>query len=253
MASAADHNATIIRQFTRWARPFGQLPLHSESAVMDRTLAAIAPAPGMEVLDVACGPGILACAIAAKGARVTGIDLTPAMIGEARARQQRGGLEGMEWHVGDAMSLPFPDARFDCVTTRYSFHHIRQPAAVFAEMARVCRPGGRIVVIDATPSPETQQAYDRMETVRDPSHASALTLDQLRAIGRDAGYAELVVDSFRLEALLSALSDPETADRLTAMFEADIDADTDRFGVGPWRGPDGICFHFPGSVVAWRR
>lgn len=253
MASAADHNASIVRQFTRWAQPFGELPLHSEAAIMDATLAAIDLEPGMAVLDVACGPGILACAMAAQGAEVTGVDLTPAMIEQARLRQEREARRGMEWHVGDATALPFADASFDRVTTRYSFHHMLEPARAFAEMARVTKPGGRVVVIDATPPEEKQAAYDRMETVRDPSHASARTLDQLRAIGRDAGLPEISVESFRLAALLDVLSDPESVGELRTMFDADIVSGADAFGVAPWHGPDGIGFHFPISIIAWRR
>jgi len=67
-------------------------------------------------------------------------------------------------------------------------------------MRRVCKPGGRIVVIDATPAPQCQAAYDRMETLRDPSHTSALTMAQLRAMRQAQGLREVARDSYRLEA-----------------------------------------------------
>jgi SAM-dependent methyltransferase len=157
----------------------------------------------------------------------------------------------MGWHVGDATALPFESGSFDRVTTRYSFHHMPDPAAVLAQMVRVCRPEGRIVVIDATPSPETQAAYDAMELLRDPSHTSALTLDQLREIGRDAGLREVVVDGYRLEAELSTLADRSDMPALVAMFDADIASGRDRIGVGARRTPTGIQFYFPVSIVAW--
>jgi len=245
------HNERIVAQFTRWAKPFADLPVHSEADGMARTLAAAGIQPHMTVLDVACGPGIVACAAAAQAKHVTGIDLTPAMIAEARARQDSLQLKNLDWHVGDATQLPFADGTFDVVLTRYSFHHMTTPAAALREMTRVCRKGGRVVVIDATPSPATQAAYDHMETVRDGSHVSALTLDQLRAIGRDAGLSEQHIDGYRLEALISSLADERDMDALTRLLDADIASGQDRIGVGARRAADGLRIYFPISIVTW--
>jgi ubiquinone/menaquinone biosynthesis C-methylase UbiE len=244
-------NQRIKDQFTRWAKPFADLPLHAEAEAMATTLAACAPDRSSFVLDVACGPGILACALAERARHVVGIDITPAMIEQASARQKGAGLSNLEWHVGDAAALPFEDGAFDVVTTRYSFHHMPQPAAAMAEMKRVCRPGGRIVVIDATPAAAAQAAYDRMETRRDPSHTSALTLDEIRGIGASTGLMEVLVEGYRLEARLDTLADEADMAPLEAMFDADIVSGQDRIGVGAWRDSAGIGFHFPVSIVAW--
>jgi ubiquinone/menaquinone biosynthesis C-methylase UbiE len=251
MSRNTPHEKLIVAQFTRWAKPFAELPIHSEANGMAHMLAAASITPAMKVLDVACGPGIVACAVAAQAAQVTGIDLTPAMIAQARERQRSLKLDNIDWHVGDATRLPFAAGAFDVVLTRYSFHHMPEPAAALREMKRVCRHGGRVVVIDATPAPETQAAYDRMETLRDPSHTSALTLDQLRALGRATGLSEQQADGYRLEALLSTLADERDMMALTRMFEADIASGADRIGVGAWRAGDGIRFYFPISIVAW--
>jgi SAM-dependent methyltransferase len=136
--------------------------------------------------------------------------------------------------------------------TRYSFHHLPRPIAALREMKRVCRRGGRVVVIDATPAPEKQAAYDRMETLRDPSHTSALTLDQLRALAREVGLVEETIDGYRLEALISTLADPGDMAALDAMFDADIASGEDRIGVGAWRAEDGIHIYFPISIIGWR-
>lgn len=252
MTDDSHHNDRIISQFTRWAQPFADLPIHSEEDGMARLLAAAAIEKTDHVLDVACGPGIVACAIAPHAAHVTGIDLTPAMIEQARARQATNGLVNLDWRVGDATALPFADASFDRVVTRYSFHHLREPGRALAEMHRVCRPGGRIVVIDATPAPECQTAYDRMETLRDPSHTSALTLDQLRGLGHAEELIELSIDRYKLEALLSTLADTQDMAALDAMFDADIASGKNWIGVQARRAEDGIRFHFPISIVAWR-
>jgi ubiquinone/menaquinone biosynthesis C-methylase UbiE len=248
---AIAHDQKIVAQFTRWARPFSELAIHAEAEGMRRTLAAARLTGAARVLDVACGPGIVACAAAAHAAHVTGIDLTPAMIEQAKARQAREGLSNCDWQVGDAAALPFADNSFDVAITRYSFHHMPQPARALREMARVTRPGGRIVVIDATPTPQTQAAYDAMETLRDPSHASALTLEQLRALGREAGLIEEMVDFYRLDARLETLADAADMAALTALFDADIAGGEDRIGVDARRDAGGIHFRFPVSIVAW--
>jgi ubiquinone/menaquinone biosynthesis C-methylase UbiE len=252
MSDVTEHQTKIVQQFTRWAKPFAELPIHAEADGMARTLAALELDPEHRVLDVACGPGIVACAIAEHVAHVTGVDLTPAMLEQARARQAGLGLSNMDWREGDATRLPFHDGGFDRVATRYSFHHIPGPGAALAEMVRVCRPGGRVVVIDATPSAETQRAYDEMETLRDPSHASAQTLEQLRGLGQALKLEEQRIDRYRLEARLDTLSDQEDMAALTALFEADIASGRDEIGVGAWRAEDGIRFFFPISIVAWR-
>ncbi len=252
MAGTA-HDTKIVDQFTRWAQPFADLAVHSDADGMARALAAAAITPDMAVLDVACGPGIVACAAAPLARHITGIDLTPAMIDQAHERQRNAGLDNITWQVGDATHLPFEDGRFDVVLTRYSFHHIPDPGAALREMTRVCRPGGRVVVIDATPTAETQAAYDRMETLRDPSHASALTLDQLRALGPMSGLIEQKIDFYRLEVLLDTLADAENMTALTDLFDTDIASGEDRIGVAARHTADGIHFVFPVSIVAWDR
>ncbi|HVW73339.1 MAG TPA: methyltransferase domain-containing protein [Rhizomicrobium sp.] len=251
MRDASTHHDRIVQQFTRWARPFSELAVHSEADGLRRTLAAAQLKPHMQVLDVACGPGIVACAAAAQARHVTGIDLTPAMIEQAMERQQRGGLTNLTWRIGDATGLPFPDRSFDVVLTRYSFHHMPDPIASLREMKRVTRPDGRIVVIDATPSPESQAAYDRMEILRDPSHTSALTLEQLRTLGHEIGLQEETIDGYALDVKLQTLADPADMTALAAMFDEDIRGGENRIGVAARREADGIYFQFPISIIAW--
>lgn len=98
---------------------------------------------GNEVLDVACGTGVVALTAARLGARVTGVDLTPALIEHARQNAAIMNLQ-VEWHEGNVEALPFDDARFDVVVSQ--FGHIFAPRADIAtsEMLRVLKPGGTI-------------------------------------------------------------------------------------------------------------
>jgi ubiquinone/menaquinone biosynthesis C-methylase UbiE len=82
-------------------------------------------------------------------------------------------IVNVEWQLGDVYSLPFTDNTFDIVSCRFAFHHFEYPAKAFAEMRRVCRPLGRIVLCDAVASshPTKAAAFNAMERHRDPSTA----------------------------------------------------------------------------------
>jgi ubiquinone/menaquinone biosynthesis C-methylase UbiE len=168
MSDHAEQQRRLIRdQFTRQAVPFAEMPAHSHDEANRLLLDMAAIGAEDTVLDVACGPGLVACTLAEVARHVTGLDLTPAMIEQAQARQRAKGLTNLAWLVGDAVPLPFPDAAFSVVLTRYSFHHFLDPEAVLAEMVRVCRPGGRVAVIDVfTSSPEQAEAYNQVEKLR---------------------------------------------------------------------------------------
>ncbi len=145
----------ILDQFTRQAAPFSEMHARDDTGIFQRLVETADIGAHNEVLDVACGPGLVACEVAKAARRVTGVDLTPAMIEQAEARQRSLGLDNLAWEVGDAQPLAFPDATFTRVITRYTFHHFTDPSGVFAEMVRVCRPSGRVTVCDVfTTSPE---------------------------------------------------------------------------------------------------
>lgn len=103
--------------------------------------------PGRQALDLCCGTGDVAFALARTGAAVTGVDFSPAMLAVARARAQRQAL-AVEFQEGDALELPFPDRHFDVVTISYGLRNLADFAAGVAEMRRVLRPGGRLLVLD---------------------------------------------------------------------------------------------------------
>jgi SAM-dependent methyltransferase len=197
MAGQGDaHHRAVVEQFTLQADAFSRMPRLTN----DLVLAAAAATPTDDVLDVACGPGLLACELARTARRVTGLDLTPAMLDKARARQHELGLGNLTWVAGEAARLPFPDAAFAVVFTRYSFHHLPDPPAAFAEMVRVCRPGGRVVVADVfARDPEQGDRFDRLERLRDPSHVRALALGELTGLFAAAGLLGVGVQLYRHE------------------------------------------------------
>jgi ubiquinone/menaquinone biosynthesis C-methylase UbiE len=106
-------------------------------------VAALAPQPGERWLDVATGTGSVARLATRAGATVTGLDLAPDLIETAREQTEAEGLS-VQFDVGDAEALPYEDASFDVVVSTYGVMFAPDHAAVARELARVCRPGGRL-------------------------------------------------------------------------------------------------------------
>jgi SAM-dependent methyltransferase len=106
--------------------------------------------PSARVLDVACGAGQTALPLARNGNMVTGIDIASNLVEVARQRAEAEGLR-VQFDEGDAEALPYPDASFDVVFTLFGAMFAPQPHQVAAELTRVCRPGGRIIMGNWTP------------------------------------------------------------------------------------------------------
>ena len=246
------HNESIIDQFTKQAIPFSQKSQLSSDEILDLMVTTCGTTARDRVLDVACGPGLTACAFAKVAASVTGIDITPAMIERAKARQVKMGLKNLSWEVGDVTSLPYPNDSFSLVITRYSFHHLLNPRAVLAEMKRVCEPDGRVMVMDAAPEPGSVEAYNRMEKLRDPSHTRALPAEELLRMTREAGLARIRTAScnveFELEKTLAAsFPNPGDDDEVRQIFLNDLV--TGALGMGTHKRGDEIYFHYPTVII----
>jgi SAM-dependent methyltransferase len=108
---------------------------------------------GEDVLDVGTGTGVVAVTAARAGARVTGLDLTPGLLDEARANARIAQVESVVWTEGDAEALPYPDASFDVVVSQFGHMFAPRPAVAMAEIRRVLRPGGRIFAFVGRHSP----------------------------------------------------------------------------------------------------
>jgi SAM-dependent methyltransferase len=98
---------------------------------------------GQRVLDVACGTGVVAITAALRGAKVSGLDLTPELLERARENAKVGGVD-IDWREGDAEQLPFADGEFDVVLSQFGHMFAPRPDVAIAEMLRVLKPGGTI-------------------------------------------------------------------------------------------------------------
>jgi SAM-dependent methyltransferase len=254
--STSKHSDLILDQFTRQAVPFATAPSIKDEAALKLIVDWSGAGPADTVLDVACGPGLVVCAFANVARHATGIDITPAMLDRARMYAAKRGLANVTWRQGDVLPLPWPDASFSVVTSRFAFHHFLDPSAVLREMARVCAPRGTVMVVDSAPAPDKADAFNRMEVVRDPSHVRALPLAEHLELFRRAGLPKPRVTHYRLEGELEGLisrSFPRLGDDVTLRrIFADSLAD-DALGIQARRDGDTIRYGYPVAVMAARR
>lgn len=155
----------------------------------------LGPFTGSELaLDSGCGTGALAAALAPHVGKVIGADTDLEYLEAAR----RLAIENAEFVEGDAMKLPFDYGRFDISGCLRVLHHVRRPELAVSELARVTRPGGRILIVDQLGSvdPLRSLELDRFERVRDPSHQRLLPDTDIRGY-LDAN--DLVLVSFESE------------------------------------------------------
>ena len=123
------------------------------------TTRAVAPRPGERILDLAAGTGASSVSLARSGAHVVAADFSPGMIAEGRRR--RSGVRNLEFVEADATALPFADAEFDAVTMSFGLRNVKQPKKALAELLRVTKPGGRLVICEFShpPQPAIRGAY----------------------------------------------------------------------------------------------
>lgn len=258
MAIDDNHSVRVVDQFTRQASSYARLTDGKKVNSRFDRMAFIDPKPVDTVLDVACGTGSLALSLAEHVDRVTGIDLTPAMLDQARGAQLKSGVKNVNWQIGDAASLRFGNNSFSLVVCGAAFHHMEDPLRVLEEMRRVCSPGGRILVNDVTPAPEKAEEFDYIENLKDPSHTHALSLEELRELGLAADLEEFQVVAYLttlpLEFVLSTnFPEDVTIEELVGMYKADALNGEDRYGINATLEDENIIVSYPMSAVLWEK
>lgn len=252
-SSPVSHDDLIQDQFSRQAGLFARAPELHGDAQLKPLIDAVRPQPHEAMIDLACGPGTVVAAFAPLVQRGVGVDATEAMLDEARRLAREKNLENVEWHVASVYALPFPDGAFDIVTCRFAFHHFQAPARAFAEMVRVCRRGGRIVLCDGVAPTDTKKAgaFNAMERFRDPSTATFLPLATLSDLFTRTGLGEPTIQPFHITYAIEELvakSFPVDDDRVTlrCMIEELVASDALEVGTKP----GGTHFIFPVAVLS---
>ena len=209
----ADSEELVKKQFGTHARAYVSSQVHAHGESLARLVELTKPQRAWLVLDVSTGAGHTALAFAPRVARVMATDLTPEMLEAARALAGRRGATNLEFKVADAQALPFDDSMFDLVTNRIALHHYPEARKAVGEMARVCRRGGLVALVDnVVPPEEATSAYiNQFEKLRDASHHAA---HPVKTLERCFATARLKVE--HLECLKKEMTFEPWADRMGA-------------------------------------
>ena len=228
----SSHKTVVQESFTRQAEVYAVTPTVADPARIARLVGAVDPAPGARVLEVACGPGLLALAFGERCREAIGLDLTDAPLAIAERNRRERKLENVHFQRGDADRLPFGQSEFDAVVCRFAFHHFEEPARVLGEMARVCRPHGKVAIEDLVTSEHRGRGdyQNHFERLRDPSHTRALAPSELLGLVTFAGLelehlysGELVQNLERW--LANSQTPPDRSAEARALIERDARED----------------------------
>jgi SAM-dependent methyltransferase len=189
------HRDVTRREFARQAPSFERAgSIFRAQDILEWIAAHVPVTPADVVLDVAGGTGQLARHLARRAAFAVVVDLTAEMLKTGARSARDAGDRAVVFVEGDATRLPFASEQFDVVVCRFALHHVDDVGAAGREMARVCREGGNVAVIDMVVEPgDVGDRHNELERLRDPSHASALREDELVAVLADAGLDASVV------------------------------------------------------------
>jgi ubiquinone/menaquinone biosynthesis C-methylase UbiE len=194
-------SAVTAKQFGDTASAYLSSAVHAQGADLQQVQKIVAQSGNARVLDLGCGGGHISFAAAPVAATVVACDLSTQMLDVvAQAAQQRG-LNNIETRQAQAEALPFADASFDIVITRFSAHHWFDVPAGLSEAQRVLRPQGKLIVIDIV-APETplhDTTLQAVELLRDGSHVRDYRVSEWTGMLNAAGFAVEHADSWKLK------------------------------------------------------
>jgi ubiquinone/menaquinone biosynthesis C-methylase UbiE len=195
------HHERIERAFTQQAAAFED-PRYNRVFTSDAAwLFERLPRTGTElVLDVAGGTGHASRQLAPTVRTVVTVDATAAMLAQGQAKAAAEGIDNIVFMRADATALPFLDSSFDIVACRFAVHHFEQPQIQIAEMARVLKAGGQLVIADLTASEDPGEAaqQNEIERLRDPSHTRMLAATELSQLIEQTGLPAPTIDAREL-------------------------------------------------------
>lgn len=183
--------SAVEQQFSPVAESYSTSAVHAQGADLGVMVDIVRLTGSEMVLDAGCGAGHTALAFAPHVSHVTALDLSLPMLAQVERLAAERGLTNVTTRQGDVEQIPFPDASFDLIVSRYSAHHWPQPQAALAEFHRVLRPSGRLLLDDVVSfdAPALDTFLQTIELLRDPSHVRDHSPAQWLAMLTAAGFA----------------------------------------------------------------
>ncbi len=194
-----EHDETLHDRFSRTASRIAEREERRRDDLRARLRDLLVLRGDERALDSGAGTGALALALAPLVREVVALDLVPTLLAEGRERARRAAIGNVEFVEGDATRLPFEPASFDLAGCLRTLHHTPRPELVVAELTRVTRPGGQVLVVDqvAPADPLLAVELDRFERVRDPTHTRTLPDVDIRALFEANGLVVRAVEFTR--------------------------------------------------------
>lgn len=194
------HQQQVADAFGSTAAAYLTSPSHASGADLAALAAAVASTPEAAVLDLGCGAGHVSFAVAPHARSVTAYDLAAPMLATVAAAARERGLANIGTKQGAAEKLPFADASFDWVLSRFSAHHWHDVPRALAEVRRVLKRCGRVIFVDVAGAdhPLLDTHVQTVELLRDGSHIRDYRADEWLAMFAGAGFEARVRERWRL-------------------------------------------------------
>jgi ubiquinone/menaquinone biosynthesis C-methylase UbiE len=215
--------------------------------------------PDAQALDIASGTGEFARALAPHVGTVIGLDATDAMMEQGKKFIEQAGIENISFKKGIVQDIPFEDETFDIVSSRYAFHHFADPRPVISEMARVCKTGGHVIIVDIiVPDESTAVESNYYEWLCDQSHTRALHPGEFetyfRLFGLDVVSARTrALENEFIEWMDFSLTEKPHREEILRAVSAELKGGP-KIGLSPYEANSVLCFNQLGlSVVGCKR
>ena len=185
------HSIKVEQQFGEVASAYLSSSVHSQGADLEAIADRLRRMPNAAVLDLGCGAGHVSFAAAPHVTSIVAYDLSPDMLRTVDHEARKRGHQNILTRQGRAEALPFQDASFDFVCTRYSTHHWTEIRTALKEARRVLKPGGALTVIDtcAPENPLFDTHLQTIELLRDESHVRNYSPSEWNSMLTEAGFA----------------------------------------------------------------
>lgn len=231
MTTTRSHHDNVEKQFGSQASAYLSSAVHASGRDLVRLGERLAAFPQAHVLDLGCGAGHASFTAAQQVAHVTAYDLSSQMLDVVAGAAKAKGLNNIDTRQGYAESLPFDDASFEVVISRYSAHHWHDVGQALREVKRVLKPGGTFIIMDVmSPGHPVRNIWlQTVEALRDTSHVQNYASGEWLSLITEAGLIAraLITDRLPLEfsSWIARMRTPEALSQAIRLYQESASAE----------------------------